>query len=438
MTVRRFLSRAGLAALAAGALTAAAPPAAPTFARDIAPILYQECTVCHRDGEVAPFPLVSYRDAQKRAAQIERMVRARQMPPWLAEEGPHPFAGERRLSSDEIATIAQWVQAGAPEGDPADLPALPDFPTGWWLGEPDLVLTMDQAYEVPAEGRDIYRCFVFPTNLPEDKWVTAVEFHPGNARVVHHGLFFLDGRGRGRRLDARDEAPGYDSYTGPGFLPDSGLGGWAPGAFPKRLPSGTARRLPAGSDVVVQVHFHPTGKPETEQSTIGLYFTDTPPTREIHIAPLGRLMLLIPPGEANFEVKDEFTTPVDIELHGIVPHAHLLGRTVESWATLPDGRRLELLDIPRWDFNWQEQYRYREPVMLPAGTTVSMRWVYDNSAGNPLNPFDPPRTVTFGLGTNDEMCCLWLQIIARDPADLPALREALDRQNRGRVGGEFL
>lgn len=416
-------------------LIAAGPP--PTYNGEVAEILFDHCTVCHRDGEVGPFPLVSYRDAQKRAGQLVDLTRRRIMPPWLAEPAVHPFVGERRMSDAEIDTLAAWVAAGAPEGD-GDPPPMPHFPTGWWLGEPDLILTMDEEYTTPAEGRDIYRAFVFPTGLTEDKWVTAVEYHAGNAAVVHHALFFVDSRGMGRRLDDGDPGPGYDSYTGPGFLPDSGLGGWAPGAFPKRLPEDTARLVRAGSDIVVQVHFHLTGKPETERSTIGLYFADEPPTREVRIAPLGSVFLLIPPNKPEHTVTDEFVTPVDIELHGIVPHAHLLGRSMSSQAFLPDGRVLDLLRIPRWDFDWQEQYRYEQPVILPAGTKVTMEWVYDNSEANPFNPHRPPKLVTFGLETTDEMCCLWLQIIPCDPADTPALNEALRVQNRGRVGGDFL
>ena len=248
----------------------------PTYNKDVAQILWKNCAGCHRSGEVGPFSLLSYKDAAKRASDLADITRERRMPPWKAEPDFGEFHDERRLSAAEIETIAHWAENGSPEGDPTDLPPTPKFPNGWQLGTPDLVLRVSESFAVPAGGRDIYRCFVIPIPTATDKTVAAIEFRPGNRKVVHHALLFLDGLGAGRKKDEADPGPGYASFGGPGILPTGGLGGWAPGAMPRPLPEGMGKLLRKGSDLVLQIHYHPDGKPETDQSSVGIYFTKKP------------------------------------------------------------------------------------------------------------------------------------------------------------------
>ena len=309
---------------AQGASLAALPPAArrlggPTFNKDIAPILFQNCATCHHPGEVAPFSLLTYADAKKHSSEIADLTQHRQMPPWKPAHGFGEFVGERRLTDPQIELIQQWVKNGRPEGNPSDLPPEPKFAEGWALGTPDLVVTVPKAYTVRSEGRDVFRSFVVPLNLTEDKYVVAVEFRPSNRKVLHHALFFLDASGRAREMDGADGQPGFGRGAGGlGFIPSGGLGGWAPGVTPKRLPDGVGRLVRKGSDLVIQTHFHPSGKVETEQSTVGLYFAKKPPEKLFvsNMRGLQRSKLDIPPGDKNYELSDSFTVPVDIKLQG--------------------------------------------------------------------------------------------------------------------------
>lgn len=406
--------------LAAAGLTAAPTP---TFAKDVAPILYRNCAGCHRPGEVGPFSLLDYKDAAKRAELLKEVTTARQMPPWPAEPGYGHFLNERRLTDAEVATIAAWADAGAPEGDPKDLPPAPTFPEGWQLGTPDLVLTVSEAFNVPADGPDLFRCFVVPIDLPENRTVAAVEFRPGNPKVVHHALFFLDSTGAARKKDEASPGPGFPSFGGPGFLPTGSLGGWAPGSMPRRLADGLGLRLPKGSDLALQVHYHPSGKPETDRSTLGIYFTKAPAQRIVVGQRLVNRQIDIPPGEAHYQRTAQLEVPVDLKVIGITPHMHLIGREMKVRAIRPDGTEEPLIWIRDWDFNWQGQYTYAEPVRLPAGTRIELTASYDNSADNPRNPSDPPRRVRFGEQTTDEMLFCFLQVVPDRMADYPALRQ---------------
>jgi mono/diheme cytochrome c family protein len=407
--------------------------AAVTFTKEIAPLVFKNCAQCHRPGEVAPFPLLSYADVQKRAKTILAVVEKRLMPPWKPEPGVGEFHDARRLSDSEIALFKRWVGDGTPEGDLADLPPAPKFSDGWQLGEPDLVVKMAKPFTVPAEGRDVFRCFVIPLDQTEDKQVSAVEFRPGNRKVVHHALFFLDTSGRARQLEAKEEEPGYPSVGGVGFLPSGGLGGWAPGAFPRFLPKGIARPLRKGSDLVLQLHLHPTGKREVEQSTLGIYFSKEPAKRLTFGFPIASRAIDIPPGEKAYVVKSSWTLPADVEAIGVTPHAHYLCKEMKANATLPDGTTRGLIWIKDWDFNWQGQYQYKEAIPLPKGTRVSFEYTYDNSDGNPRNPSSPPKRVTFGEETTNEMAFLFLMIVPQRATDLPALRlEALRAATQGR------
>jgi mono/diheme cytochrome c family protein len=413
------------------------------FTRDVAPILYANCVSCHHVGEAGPFPLVTYKDAAKHADLIAQVTQQKLMPPWKAEEGYGHFKNERHLTAEQIATLGEWAAQKAPEGDSSLLPPAPDFASEgeWQLGKPDLVVKVPQPFNVYAAGPDVFRCFIVPLNLNHDEFVTAVEFRPSDRRVVHHALLFLDDRGRANTAEAswhklhpEDTQIGYTHFGGPGFLPTGGLGGWAPGATPSFLPDGVARYLAAGSNLVIQTHFHPTGKPETEQSTVAIYFAKKPPEHIVQPMLLGNRHLDIPAGQKDYVATDSLVIPANLSLIGITPHAHLICRQMDVWATLPNIKpaanadtpdaRIPLIRINDWDFNWQGQYRYAEPVHLLKGTTLHMRYTYDNSADNERNPNSPPKHIGFGEQTTDEMAFCFLEVIPDDRADVPAIRRA--------------
>jgi hypothetical protein len=391
----------------------------PTFNKDVAPILWKNCAGCHRPGEVGPFSMLTYKDAAKRAGFLQEVAESRRMPPWKAEPGFGEFHDERRLTDAEIRTIAAWAEAGAPEGDPKDLREPPKFPEGWQLGTPDLVLKVPQSFEIPAVGRDLYRCFVIPIPIESDRTVAAVEFRPGNRKVVHHALLFLDSTGAGRRKDEADPGPGYSSFGGPGILPTGGLGGWAPGAMPRFLPDGMGKLPRKGSDLVLQVHYHPDGKPEVDQSVVGIYFTKTPARKLVGGLAVRSRTIDIPAGEKRHHVTAQSAPlPVDAQAIGISPHMHYVGKEMKAIAETPDGRTIPLIWIKDWDFNWQGQYQYRSPITLARGTVIKLDAYYDNSTENPRNPSSPPKHVGWGEQTTDEMCLLGVQLVAEKPADL--------------------
>jgi mono/diheme cytochrome c family protein len=410
------------------------PPAdaPPTFTRDVAPILYRHCATCHHPGEVAPFPLLTYQDAAKRAKLIATVTASRYMPPWQPEPGYGHFQGERRLRDADIATLRRWAEARAPEGDPARLPPAPHFPEGWQLGPPDMTIRMPKPFSIAADGPDQYMCFVIPLHLTDDKYVRALEFRPEARSVVHHALFLLDAGHIGRQ-----KGESYPCFGTPGFLPSGALGGWTPGMQPARMPDGLQLILRKGSDLVLQIHYHPTGKPETDQSALGLYFTDKPPTKWVADIPLGSHQIDIPAGERAYKVRDHFTTPVDVEAVGIIPHAHYICKEMDGWAILPDGRKQWLIRIRDWNFNWQEQYRYATPVKLPADTDLQMEFTYDNSDANPRNPNHPPKRVVWGPDTTDEMAGLHVQVVPEDMDDWHELGQALWGKFMRSVGGGF-
>ena len=414
----------GLPALA----SSDSPSTTVTFTEHVAPILFKNCATCHRPGEAAPFSLLTYQDAKKRGKQIAEETARHFMPPWHADSGHLPFADERRLTDAQIATLAKWHRDGMTEGDASKLPPLPKFPEGWQLGKPDLVLTMPEAFEVPAEGRDIYRNFVLPMHLPSNVWVRAIEFRPGARSVVHHSLFYLDTTGTAREYDAKDPQPGYPGMNRSNRQFGS-AGGWAVGGDPQMLPEGLAWQFETNADLVLQTHFHPTGKAEKEISTVGIYFSKQPPTRQfttIQVPPLfGRLHALdIPAGETNYVIKDSFTLPVDVEVFGVTGHAHMTARRLQMIATLPDGRQKTLIKISNWDFKWQENYRFKDNLRLPKGTRLNVEIAYDNSDANPNNPNQPARRIKWGPMSTDEMGALTLSMMPARDEDLAALRQA--------------
>ena len=395
--------------------------ATPTFNHDVAPILYKNCSNCHRPGEVAPFALLTYDDAAKRAKQIAAITEARVMPPWKATPGYGEFLDERRLSEQEIATIRDWATHGAPEGDLKDKPVPPTFATGWLAGQPDQVIEMKQAYAVPAEGADQFRCFVIPLNAAQDEYVNTVEFRAGNPKIVHHAILFLDSSGEARN---KEDAPGkgYDCVGGPGLDITGALGGWAPGATPATARPGIAATIKKGSDLVLQIHYHLDGKPELDQSKIGLKFSKEPPTKGLTLFVLGNQRIDIPPGDGHYVVKASGVLPMDAEAIAVFPHAHYLCKDMKVDATLPDGKVVPLIWIKDWDFNWQGAYRYASPVNLPKGTRLDMQYTYDNSAANPHNPSNPPREVKFGEQTTNEMAFAFVSLTLDSPAQVPEFR----------------
>jgi Flp pilus assembly protein TadD len=390
----------------------------PTFSRDVAPIVFTKCAACHRPGGMGPFALLDFVSVKKHARQIVEVTNSRFMPPWLPDEGPH-FAGERRLRPEQISIFQRWLEAGAPEGKPADLPAAPRWSEGWQLGKPDLVIAMPEAYTLATEGRDIYRNFVVPIPIDGPRFVRAVELQPSNPRVVHHAFLLLDASGESRRLDAKDDAPGFD-----GMNAGSGAGNpgghflsWQPGATPSAEPVGTQWMLRPGMDAVFQIHMRPSGKPERVGMSAAFYFTNQPPSTEPFRLLLRSTKIDIPPGEENYAIESSYKLPVDIDILAVLPHAHYLGRDLQGWAELPDGSRKTIISIRHWDFNWQDHYRYAEPLSLPKGTTLRMRYIYDNSSRNPVNAEREPRRVQFGEETSDEMGELWLQVVTTQPGD---------------------
>ena len=396
--------------------------AAVDYERDVRPILEQHCVACHRPDEVAPFSLVTQSEAVRHARMIGAVARTRRMPPWKAAHLPGAeLTGERRLTEREIRTLAAWSQR--PIDGPGRIP-LPER-REWALGTPDLILEMPEPFSIPAAGTDIYQCFV--TALPPGpaRWVRAFEFQAGNRRVVHHAIALFDRSGEARRRDAAEPSPGYRCFGVPGFLPSGALGGWSPGNRAYEYGTGSAVRWPGSGDLVFQIHYHGTGKPESDRSRVGVYFAEKPPLRTLLDIPLGSRQIDIPAGERRYRVRDSFTLPVDVEIESVIPHAHYLARRMRGWARLPNGVRRELLRIEDWDFNWQESYRYRTPLRLPQGTRLEMEFEYDNSAANPRNPSRPPQRVRWGPETTDEMAGLHFAVKTFNDADQEELGRTL-------------
>ena len=410
----------------------AARAASVTYSKDIAPIIWRRCTTCHRPGAIGPFSLVTYDDVKRRATQIRIVTARRVMPPWKPQPGKGDFESERRLTDTELEHIQRWIDDGAPEGDRNDLPPMPAQPSAdaWQLGTPDLVVRMPEAYTVAAGGTDVFRTFVLPIALPRARFVRALEFRPGNARVVHHANIGVDRTRSSRQLDLKDPEPGYVGGMVPDArYPEGQLLGWTPGQAARAVPPGTAWRLEPGSDLVVQLHMQPTGKPEPLQVSVGFYFTDEAPTKTPLGLRLGSETIDIPPGARDYVVADRYVLPVDADVLAVQPHAHNLARRMEAEATLPDGTTRWLIAIDDWDFRWQDVYRYKSPVALPKGTAIAMRYTYDNSDRNVRNPHHPPARVVWGQNTSDEMGDLWIQMVARSPSDAAALADDIRRKS---------
>jgi Flp pilus assembly protein TadD len=386
-----------------------------TFVNDVAPIMFGKCASCHRPTGPAPFSLLSYADVRRRATQIADVTRSRYMPPWKADPGATSFVGQSPLSDEEIRTIRRWVDEGASEGDPRETPPPPRFADGWQLGTPDLVVSIPEPYRLAPEATDVFRIFVIRLPVSVARYVTGIEFRPGNPRVVHHANIRLDRTPTSRDLDARDAAPGYDGLMARSAVyPEGHFLGWTPGQIAPLVPDDMAWTLEPGTDLVVQLHMQPSGAAELVQPSIGLFFGDRPPTRTPTILRLGSQGIDIPAGQSRYAVTDSYVLPADVDLHAIQPHAHYRLRDVRGTATFPDGSERVLIAIRDWDFRWQHVYRLAEPLRLPRGTRLAMHYIYDNSAANPRNPQQPPQRVFWGQRSIDEMGDLWFQFVATD------------------------
>jgi len=396
------------AVLVAGDVAAAddAPPV--TFSQHVAPLLQQHCQECHRPGGGAPFTLDAYGHVYRRRHKILESVEKRRMPPWKAVAGYGDLAGERRMSDGEIATLARWVAAGAPEGDARDLPPPRAFAAASAVDAADLVLRPDQAFTVAGRGGDVYRCFSIPTSFPEDRYFTTAVVVPGNSKIVHHMLAMVDPTGvsAGRTTDGvgRDGERGYPCFGGPGFRIDGYLGGWAPGARPWELPDGVGMLLPKGARVGFQLHYHNAQlSPQTDLTELRLKAATGPVRKRLHFMRVGRFNLSIPAGNPRYEIEAGSFVHRRMQLIAIHPHMHMLGREMKVWARMKDESITPLIHIADWDFNWQGFYWFRTPVTLPVASWIELTAAWDNSAENPRNPNKPPRDVSWGERTVDEM-----------------------------------
>jgi Flp pilus assembly protein TadD len=402
------------------AIVPALPPV--TWSRQIAPIVYQNCTTCHHPGGSGPFSLLTYRDAYRRGPQMAEVTQSRFMPPWLPAAGYGDFAGERRLSEEQVALIRRWVEAGMPEGDASAAPSPPHYDATWQLGKPDLILSIERPYTLMASGSDVFRNFVLPYPLTQTHYIRAMEILPSVPQVVHHANVLIDRTASFRRshpADWQEGVPGMELELDAGntFDPDSHFLFWKPDTPVLEEPDGMPWRLDPGNDLILNMHLKPSGKPETISAQIGLYFTPEPPTKHPMLLQLeDDRDLDIPAGDRDFVVQDELKLPVDVDLFGIYPHAHYLGKELDGWAILPNGRKQWLIRIPNWDIDRQSVYRYRTPVFLPRGTVLHMHYAYDNSADNVHNPNSPPIRVRAGNRSVDEMAHLWVQVL---PVNVP-------------------
>ncbi|PYV18124.1 MAG: hypothetical protein DMG07_04565 [Acidobacteria bacterium] len=421
----------------AGAQESPAPKV--SFNGDVAGIIYKSCAPCHRPGGMAPMSLLTYKDARPWAKSIREAVAERKMPPWHANPRYGEFRNDRRLTNEAIRTLVAWVEGGALKGDERDLPPAPSFTEGWRIGKPDVVLSMEKEYTLQAQGPDEYQFFVIPAGFKEDRWIQAAEARPGNSRVVHHLIAFIqpkrsaDGEKRasggkrdtiffkdGTLIRVAPDVPVYDNGCG---TPEGGQGvrrdgserdvmpdllaGEAPGRDADVWEPGQAKRLPAGADILLQVHYSRNGSVEKDRSSVGLIFATRPPEHELKTVGIANHYFRIPPGADNHEVASCYTFGEDVHLTSLMPHMHVRGKNMQYRAYYPDGRSEILLSVPSYSFNWQTTYYLKKPIALPKGTRLEVKAHFDNSPRNPTNP-DPAKAVRWGDPTYDEMMIGWI------------------------------
>jgi thiol-disulfide isomerase/thioredoxin len=371
-----------------------------TYAKEIAPILQARCQTCHRPGEAAPFSLLTYDDAARHARMIKEVTSQRRMPPWAADPRHGKFVNDPRLNRDEIETLASWVDGGMAKGDDKDLPKAIDWPQGWKLGKPDVVIHMPEEFQVPATGTLSYKYFYVDTNFDEDRWVQMAEARPGAASVVHHIVVYI-------------LAPGQKTpFTIDGNM--AVLVGWAPGDLGTNCAADTALRLPKGSRLRFEMHYTPNGTAVKDRSMIGITFAKKPPKYEILMNAFQNEAIVVPPGDPHYKAEATFRVRADARILAFVPHMHWRGQDYRYDVIYPDGKRETVLSVPRWDFNWQNVYRFEEPLKLPKGSKIYSVAHWDNSRNNPLNP-DASKSVKFGLQTWDEMMVGWVAYVWERP-----------------------
>ncbi|HLK48538.1 MAG TPA: hypothetical protein VKT49_10405 [Bryobacteraceae bacterium] len=413
MNGRQMSTLAAGAALLIWGPMAAAGAGAPTFSKEVAPILYKNCVSCHRPGEIAPMSLLTYEQARPWAKSIREKVVSGQMPPWHSSQPHGIFANDRRLTDQEKNTLIAWVDAGAPQGENADLPQMPQFSEGWQIGKPDVVLSMAKPYDVPASGTIAYQFFTIPTNFTEDKWVQAIELRPGTRSVVHHILAFVREPGkpaeapaymtvvpRMPRLPAAREgnAAQQNQNANPGTL----IATEAPGTNPLIFEPGSALRIPAGASILFQMHYTANGKAVTDQSSIGLIFAKGTPQREIRTGSFYNPLMKVPAGVTDQAVDCAIEFTEDTHITALFPHTHLRGKSWEYRLIYPDGQSQVVLSVPKYDFNWQTYYVFTTPLAAPKGSRLEATAHYDNSVNNKWNP-DPKIDVRWGEQTWQEM-----------------------------------
>lgn len=427
-----------LLAVVGAACSGGTDPAA-TWSGGIAHIVHRSCTPCHREGQPVPFVLRSFEDVARRAPMVGRVVASGYMPPWLPTHGD--FEGDRRLQPQEVEAIQRWVAAGAPRhpaSGPLPEPQPPVFASGWQLGasmgEPHAVVELAEAFVVPAEGPDLVRNFVIELDPAlyagrALRFVEGFELQPGSA-AVHHAVVAVDRSRSCRQRDALDAEPGFAGMDLSGAeAPDGHFLAWTPGKQPRRAPAGQAFRIHGGSDLVLQLHLVPTGKTERVQPRIALWFTDVPTSVEFAPLVLYDDRIEVPAGAHDVVVQDHLVVPADLRIHAIYPHAHRIGSWMDATLVLPDGTRKLLYRIDHWDFDWQDDHRFREPVRVAAGTRIEARWAFDNRSSNPSNPYAPPRTIRFGPSSDDEMATLSLTVEPAGPMARLQLFEAVHRRD---------
>ena len=373
-----------------------------TYAKHVAPLIQNRCQECHRPGEIGPFSLLGYDDAKKRTRRIREAVLEERMPPWHADPRHGKFSNDRRLTDDEREILLAWIDQGAQKGDDKDLPPPLTFTKGWKIGEPDKVLAMAEEFKVPATGVLDYQRFVVDPGFKDDVWVQSAECRPGNREVVHHILVYILEPGR------------RDPYDRDGTA--STLVGWAPGDMPAIYPPETARKIPARSTLLFEVHYTPNGTAQTDRSTVGIRFAKKPPANRVEMNILANMMLRIPPGATNHKGQLTYTFRNDASVLAFMPHMHLRGISARYDMTYPDGTTTTLLSVPDYDFGWQSVYRFEKPLQVPKGSKLTWTGRWDNSADNPRNP-DPTKAVRWGLQTWDEMQNGWMELVWRAHAD---------------------
>ncbi len=414
---------AGLAASAASTGSGAV-----TFNKDVLPILQKSCQGCHRPGEVGPMSFLSYKDTRPYAKAIKAAVLTKKMPPWLADSHYGAFSNERKLSESEVKTLVAWADTGAAEGKASDAPPPVNFLSGWQISKPDKVLEMPTPFEVPASGTLDYNYLVLPTGFTQDMWIEQAEVRPGNRAVVHHVIAFIRPPGSKWLKDAqpgvpfvpkRGERSRRNNNEGEGGNEMAGtelLVGYAPGLQEQKFVAGQGRLVPAGSDIVLQLHYTANGKAATDQTKVGMVFCKTPPSQRIVTLTATNARFAIPPGDPNYEVTSQFTLQDSSELVWLMPHMHLRGKDFEYRAVYPTGETQVLLKVPKYDFSWQLAYEEAKPVLLPKGTRIECTAHFDNSPNNPANP-DPSKEVRWGDQSWEEMMIGWFGVAIDAKAD---------------------